>query len=504
MEKSYYSSAPPSYLLLFLIYLAAFALQNHIFLNWDVSLLMHTTDRMLRGGQYGIDYFDPDPPMILYLYTLPVLFAKFFSLSYALASVLFTFALTVLSLFLCNYFFKRLEQECGPIYKRALLLPVLAAIFLFLPAMNFAQREHFLLILVFPYFLITALRLHGQKLNPWLARTVGLLAGLGFAIKPYFYISFVFLELYYWLQKGRLPQAKTIRNESWMIGTVAVVYLASVIYFYPTYLNIVLPTATQYYYSGLQFLMPPSLVWTNEFFLFSLIASGFYFFLLRKTVVRTFETVLVLAVLGFSLAYVLQKTNWYYHVLPAFSLACLLWAQSWYRYLLRDSLGMAGLLAVLALFFPLRAIYEVNELALISKENGPTSALIQHLKGFAPGKSLYFFSGCALPYPLVDYLNIQVKQLAQTYWFMPGIIVKEMKVKGRAQADLAEIPVLKKIINDFIEKKADVVVVDQRINCNGALFDYLAYFSQSTRFKAEFANYRYVDGYKTISIFKRI
>jgi len=144
---------------LFSLYLIAGWVQWHIFLNWDVSLLMHTADRLLQGGQYGIDFFDTDPPLILYLYAIPVLWAKWFSLPFNITNFLYTFIISIISLLLCHYSLRRIEISHPTMYSRSILLPAIAFAFLFPPAMDFAQREHLTVMLTLPYLLLIACRL---------------------------------------------------------------------------------------------------------------------------------------------------------------------------------------------------------------------------------------------------------------------------------------------------------------------------------------------------------
>jgi hypothetical protein len=55
------------------------------------------------------------------------------------------------------------------------------------PGFSFGQREHACVLFAMPYLAAAVMRLQGgQSLPKPLAIAVGLLAGIGFAIKPYF------------------------------------------------------------------------------------------------------------------------------------------------------------------------------------------------------------------------------------------------------------------------------------------------------------------------------
>src|SRR3990167_10746289 len=83
------------------IYFSAWMIQAHLLLNWDVSWLMLETGRLLRGGKYVTDFFEINPPLILYLYIPPVILNKIFSINIILALRLYIFFLTSGSLYFC-------------------------------------------------------------------------------------------------------------------------------------------------------------------------------------------------------------------------------------------------------------------------------------------------------------------------------------------------------------------------------------------------------------------
>ncbi len=71
-------------LLMASIFLFAWKLQSALFLNYDVSWLMHASERLLAGGTYSRDFFETNPPLILYLYLPPVIFSKIFAFNLVL------------------------------------------------------------------------------------------------------------------------------------------------------------------------------------------------------------------------------------------------------------------------------------------------------------------------------------------------------------------------------------------------------------------------------------
>src|SRR5579872_3156058 len=83
------------------VYVVAWGIQEHLPLNWDISQLLHATRLMLAGGTYSKDFFIPNPPMILFLYTPPVALSKFMGVKVMLPFRIYIFMLISISLAIC-------------------------------------------------------------------------------------------------------------------------------------------------------------------------------------------------------------------------------------------------------------------------------------------------------------------------------------------------------------------------------------------------------------------
>lgn len=488
--------------MLSLMYLLAFIIQWHSLLNWDVSLLMHTAERFFQGGKYGSAFFDTDPPLILYIYFIPVLFARYLYLSLATANILFTFFISGTMLLLCYRMLSLLNKN----YPATLLICAIAFTFLFIPAMNFAQREHIMLMLIMPYLLLTTARLYKINFNRYITFCIGLIAGCGFAIKPHFYLIFLIIEIYYCVMRGKLA----LRLESVTIIGFALLYLMSIVLFSPEYITIILPAINHYYYPGLAKIMWPLLVWTHPGLVLSLLPLGLYFICHHKTF--HLENIFILATLGFIIVYLLQKTYWYYHLIPAFSLSFILLTQLCYRISKplwdqeRKTITILSLTILCIVYFPGKYIYALNAEAMHARCKADVADLMHILPSLPKNTSIYFLSGCLLPYPAVDYLHLQDVQLAQTYWFLPGMVLKgkTQEVAYEKALDLIHKNILlQKIILDLLQKNPTIIVVDNRINCNGIAFQFIPFFSKDNTFKQFFSNYDSIAHFATIDIYQK-
>lgn len=82
-----------SKLLIVLLLIFSVLIQSHIILNEDVLWLVTATQRLLAGGSYVNNFFETNPPLILYLYTPAVLLVKYIHVTIGVAIYSLTFLL---------------------------------------------------------------------------------------------------------------------------------------------------------------------------------------------------------------------------------------------------------------------------------------------------------------------------------------------------------------------------------------------------------------------------
>jgi len=306
------------FILLFCIVALSWMMQSHLLICRDVSWGLHETKLLLSGGTYGKDFYEPSPPMFLYLYSPPVVLARLFSVNVFLPFKIYLFILSFSSLCICYALAQKifLPQDTT---LAGLFLLTLAAIFLLLPLpLDFGQREHLLVILSMPYFLLATIRLENKTIPYLWALMIGLIAGIGFAIKPFFLIPFALIELYIIFYTRNLWA--WIRIETLTIILLLACYLLFIYFFYLDYIVAIIPSAMRFYYQGY------SSAWKSLFLqpsiVFCVFAVLFYMVQYRNTY-RILSSILLIALFGLLLCYFLQRTTWYYHLLPAFSFAIL-------------------------------------------------------------------------------------------------------------------------------------------------------------------------------------
>src|SRR3990167_3305837 len=163
--------------------LIAYLVQVHLYLHYDIAIIAHTADLMLQGQTYAHGIIEPNPPMIFYLHFLPIIVSKIAKIPMIYVFRAHIILLIVISLACSHVLFKILFQHNSRL--KSLMSFVLAGILLFLPMEEFGQREHFFLMFTIPYILLVAARLENKTTLKSMAVLVGIMAGIGFSIKPY-------------------------------------------------------------------------------------------------------------------------------------------------------------------------------------------------------------------------------------------------------------------------------------------------------------------------------
>lgn len=151
----------------------------------DVSWQLYVAGALLRGARLGRDIIEVNPPLAVWLGIPTVRFAALTGVSPAGAH-----GLSVLLLGLCSALGMAAVGRHVAILRRPSALVVLCLCTVLAlalqPGYELGQREHLAILLVMPYLLLLAARLEHAHVASLLALGVGLAAGLGFALKPFF------------------------------------------------------------------------------------------------------------------------------------------------------------------------------------------------------------------------------------------------------------------------------------------------------------------------------
>jgi hypothetical protein len=294
----------------------SFFIQQTI-LNRDVGIIIHETNQMLAGGNYVSSFFETNPPMILYL-TVPVCFiADLLSVNPLNIAYDYISILALLSALTSYYLLTRLVRDK---LTPSLCFAAMLYAFFLIPLSDFGEREHFTMILTTPYLFAAALAFANKPVSKQLGFWIGLAGGIGFAIKPYFLIPLCLIELSFILRYSTI--FAWVRIESMTVLGVMLSYMASIWYFHPAYLQVILPLLNRYYFNSIHIEMHTVII--NKTYNFC--ATTFLAALLFLRNSRNSNTLLMLILfqVGFIGSYLITRTEWYYHMLPSLSASILL------------------------------------------------------------------------------------------------------------------------------------------------------------------------------------
>ncbi len=175
---------------------------NHPLLQYpDQSMYLAMADQFLNGKKPYVDMVDFNPPLIMYISIVPALIARALHIHIILAFNCFTLGLIMLSMILAGIIMyqERFKQEAF------FYLPLLIGFLMSSQNLvtDFGQREHFLLITYFPFFILRYFRWQNAPINRYLAICCGLYAALCLSLKPHFLLIAAAPELVYLLQNRR-------------------------------------------------------------------------------------------------------------------------------------------------------------------------------------------------------------------------------------------------------------------------------------------------------------
>lgn len=257
-------------------------------LNYDVTFLAWTAEQVLGPAVYGRDIIDVNPPLAFLLYSPAAFLAPW--TGYDPAIRLTVILLSVLSM---AAFWHAADRNM-----RVPLTVVLGLFFVFAFPNHFAQREQFAFLLCAPYVA------GAGKGRGW-ALLIGLMAGVGFIIKPYFLIVLVMLIAF----------RRRIGTEEIVIAAAGATYALVVAIFFQPYLFEVVAAASATYWAfahPLSDLILPSL---------AILASALSLFIAGAR--QSSALPYLLATIGFTAAAVLQGKGFGYHFIPAWGFLAL-------------------------------------------------------------------------------------------------------------------------------------------------------------------------------------
>lgn len=496
------------------IFLSSFAflvyfIQMQLFLNSDVASLLYDTELFLSGGTYVKDFFETNPPMIFILYSPIVFLQKMTALNVNSLTYIYIIFIALFSLAFCSVLIDKIISKKDYFLKNAILI-VLLFVFLIIPINDFGQREHLLLIMAIPYLFMVAARAKHVSIHIVEASFAGLMAGLVFSLKPFFLFPIVFVELYLMVIKKNIWS--WIRVDFLILLTVMISYVVYVYLCHPLYFNVMLPMISQFYFKGTQetwlvFFSEPKVI-------FSFIVAGCYFLFFKKNDFNELTQVLFLALVGFILAFVVPRSAWGYHVLPAYGIALLLsviciyeiWSSEINQKLLKTKELVFIALASFAM--PIAIYYKEIQYTIDVQKINRFFAEIKKM----PYRSIYCFSAstAGVCFPVVTMHKREFSGRFPMFWWLMGLRKIELEYGGshRLPANILNEKnyFIDAIAYDLDHYKPELIISynleEKMILPEG--YNYPMYFSEQASFKNAWSHYQWIENFGSFTLYRRV
>jgi hypothetical protein len=469
----------------------------------DVAWLLYVARKWLGGQRLYEDLVEVNPPLIVWIYAVPAALASWLDVAPKTVSAPF-FAAILLA---CAWCTASLLHGRAPIFARRLpAFGAIGTVLLLLPGVEFGQREHLLVAAMLPYLALFARDMGGDPARPATSILVGVLAGLGCALKPSYAITFVALELL-----GRFRGGRMFRLPAVAAAAALGLYGVGVLVFCPAFLEDAVPLALALYggtdSSGWRLLTESRAMWGGVAVALLLCAVA------RRTLPNeNLLRHLLLSLTAFALAaaisYMLQGKDWFYHSLPATAatvLALLLWAVAVLPRLPRPTLSVGWVRRAVPTALALLALAEFGTSsagrlqtwieAAVEPELS-TAVRLERLVRHEKAKTYIAFSEwIALGFPVVNETGVTWASRFDSMWALKGELWRARRDGGAP----AEWPIRRWVARDFVANCPDLAVVDTREGIN-----YVAVLSASDPAFAEaWSRYRQIASFDGLRVLKR-
>ncbi|HVJ00467.1 MAG TPA: hypothetical protein VM657_15525 [Sphingomonas sp.] len=452
--------------------------------NHDVAWVLWGARAMLDGAQWGRDIIEPNPPLAWYL-AMPSIWLG--GLLHVPVVPAFEIVLTLTAV-AALIAFHRLTVPVMSDRAFARHAPMLVAglFLLIFPHRDFGQREHIATLASLPYLALVSARLNGRQRMPLAgAVSIGIAAGLGFALKPYFLAVPLLVEATA-LTKSRQWRS-AFRPETFSIAAVVVLYAASLLVFDRTYLVAVVPLAQSIYWS----FDAPFATWGWQLGL-PAVALLIAFANARKT---PLAAVFVAAGLGFTVSALVQAKGYSYHLFPVTATAAIALSAAIAAPSPRGVAIGRVVLALLLLLGGLRSWgwWEGN------RPGGQRAVAIERIVAtidrYAAGESFLVVAVHPFPsFPAALYANSRQVSRTNSQWFLPAVAQGRSGLAPAHGRDVraAEREARRFILHD-LGQRPRLVIIDtdsRRHTRSPADFDFLAFYEEDARFRASWSAYR--------------
>ena len=178
---------------IFLLHLLAIVFTPY--LNHDVAYFLTAGQMLVEGARPYVDIIDTNPPMMIYISAIPALFSHLTKTPLAVSGIMFFFSIVILTLILFIKIIKYIDAKLT--HSEIYLICIFWLFFSFFCYYegDFGQREQLIFLFLAPFLVLRFARHKKIKISPYLAGIIAFMAFCAVAMKPYYALILVFLEI---------------------------------------------------------------------------------------------------------------------------------------------------------------------------------------------------------------------------------------------------------------------------------------------------------------------
>lgn len=441
----------------------------------DVAWQLWIGQRILAGAHLYRDILENNPPLWFWMALPADRLAAILGIRPEAVLVAAMAALVALSLAAAEPLVRRLQPS-----RRTFFLCYAALALCAMPWMHVGQREQIVFIAAFPYAALVSLRRQREFVPLPLAIGIGIGAALGFALKHYFLVTPILLEL--WLMAGLRRDWRPVRPETVAIVLAGSLYAAAVVLLERDYITNIVPLVRLAYGDfgapSLRYLFGPYALVGLALLVFvaahgRILASG----------KAPLASALLVAAVGFTAAYFLQFKGWPYHAIPLVGCA---------------SLALAALLAEVEetpwtarILAPALMVLPFGLAAKEQVQPGlPNPDLIQAVSGLGPGEPVGFLTTeSAIPWSVTLQGGYRYPSRYMSFWMM-GAVVRNERL-GNPDPRLADLGrrIVAETVSDFTCTPPKRIIIS-RPRPGESGFDIRTFFLRDPRMAELLSHYR--------------
>ncbi len=463
-------------------------------INHDAAIYLSYAELLMNGKQFYTDIIEANTPLTAYLSLIPVLLSDWTNISIINSFFLCVGLLAIISSRITYTLMIRHPNINSSKNRILILLMIYGLLFLFPTVLReFGQREHLFIICIFPYIALLTGYAQDVSFDMRHKITVGLLAGIGFSLKPHFIVLFAFAELAWLIFHRRW--LGMFRIDSVLIGSIFVIYHICVILFFPECFD-TLPIFMEAYagfQAPLSFILI-KIVWY---------LSPLYFFLIlaykKKTNIRL-VAIFTALIAASTLLYIVPLTDYYYHLIPMHTLML------WFAVVITLSARLYKLCIALMILWVTPAI------SLVKLEQKTIMSVVEKITPLVQGEDISILSSSVHPgFPILNYAGAKWKLPVAHQIHLPGAYMNargthaEPNYRTMDEMDETERFFTERTIID-LESLPKLIIFDKRPETQAFLemkFDMQTYYMKQPRFQKLWKHYDYVDTVSDFAIYQR-